>query len=78
MVGTIVRFTNNGDKIGVQFDEKIWFGESPFNNGCHGKGKIGHCIYIPETLLPSRYNPFGAPGLVLTEDNADEMLLLLC
>ena len=50
MVGKIV--SDNGiDKVGVEFEKLIWWKykekQSKFDNGCHNKGKLHHCVYLP-------------------------------
>lgn len=50
MEGTIVRISSTG-KIGIQFDAQIFSftddKQSALDCGCHGKGKVHHCIYLP-------------------------------
>lgn len=45
---TIVGHTMKGDKYAVEFDRDIFLDtEDDFNNGCHGKGTMNRCLYIP-------------------------------
>ena len=57
--GTVVRFSAT-KKVGVQFDEPIFLDTenkvSSLNSGCHGYGKMNHCIYLPINYLTLVYN----------------------
>lgn len=65
MQGTVLGYANTG-KVAVQMDVQVWdytnadfpFGRkrSMHDNGCHGKGKVGYCVYLPEEYLTSE-NP---------------------
>ena len=50
-IGTIIKYTGAKDKYGVEFDEQVFTGYekqvSHLDNGCHGKGKLHYCIYLP-------------------------------
>lgn len=52
--GKVIGYSGTG-KVAVEFDT-IVFTEyetqrSSHDNGCHGKGKLHHCWYIPEEAL---------------------------
>ena len=55
MKGTIVGMTSSEDKYAIEFDEPIFTGmyknTSYYNSGCHGKGKMDHCAYIPIDMV---------------------------
>ena len=57
--GIVVRFSTT-KKVGVQFDEPIFLNTenkvSSLNSGCHGYGKLNHCIYIPINYLTLVYD----------------------
>ena len=67
--GAIIGVTADGTKLAIQFDDIVFTHykeqRSKHDNGCHGKGKIHYCWYIP----------FGCLDII--EDNTDELLLLL-
>jgi hypothetical protein len=50
-VGTVIGTTDAKDKFAIEFDEECFtkYEErlSKFDNGCFGKGKLHHCMYIP-------------------------------
>mgnify|MGYP003596002156 CR=1 FL=1 len=54
MEGRVVRFSST-KKIGVEFDKEIFMNydekKSSLDCGCHGFGKLHHCIYLPITCL---------------------------
>lgn len=64
--GTVIGFTADGTKLAIQFDTIVFTNykdqRSSHDNGCHGKGKLHYCWYIP---------PIGVNKL------DDELLLLL-
>jgi len=68
--GTILGYTETHGKVGVQFDDIVFTGErkSSHDNGCHGKGKLHYCWYIPsdEHFLE-----------LISSVDEDELLLLL-
>ena len=75
MIGTIITVTQDGNKVGVEFGYPIWYKDNRYNNGCFGKGKKDHCIYLPGQYL--KY----AEDCVTPEDNTPtyfEEILLLC
>ena len=75
MIGTIITVTQDGQKVGVEFDSRIWYKENKYNNGCYGKGKTDHCIYLRGQCL--KYVEY----CVTPEDNTPtyfEEILLLC
>ncbi len=51
--GRVIGITNNGDKYAIEFEERIFSNSqsSYFDSGCHGKGKLGHCAYIPLDMV---------------------------
>lgn len=53
MSGIIVGMTVAGDKYAVEFDDRIFSNSqySYFNSGCHGKGALSHCAYIPVDMV---------------------------
>ena len=49
---SIVGITIKGDKFAVQFNRDIFSDtENDFNNGCHGKGDMNRCLYIPVQFI---------------------------
>lgn len=52
--GTIIGFADTG-KIAIQFDDIVFtkYKEkmSSHDNGCHGKGKLHYCWYIPLSCI---------------------------
>jgi hypothetical protein len=52
--GRVIGYAATG-KVAVEFDYPIFIHQnvriSSHNNGCHGKGKINHCWYFPESAL---------------------------
>lgn len=52
MIGQVLGYSSTG-KVAVQFVHKVFDnpGQSSHDNGCHGKGRIGYCWYIPESKL---------------------------
>lgn len=67
--GTIIGVTADRSKLAIEFDDVVFTNHtdrwSTHDNGCHGKGKLHYCWYIP----------FGCLDII--EDNTDELLLLL-
>jgi ribosomal protein L21E len=66
--GTVIGYTQNEDKVAIEFDDVVFTStvrKSSHNNGCHGKGKIDYCWYIP------------ADERFLEEDDNQSLLLLL-
>lgn len=49
MMGKITRYTNDGSKVGIEFEFKIWTGTVQASN--HGTGKPGYCAYIPKEYV---------------------------
>lgn len=52
--GKVIGKTAAGDKIAVEFDTKVFINgaqQSSHDNGCHGKGKLHYCWYIPVDCL---------------------------
>jgi len=62
-IGTIIGVASTG-KIAVEFDDKVFTKYdtqlSSHDNGCHGKGKLHYCWYIPEDVLEYKYYPDGS------------------
>jgi hypothetical protein len=54
-VGTVIKYTQANDKYGIEFDEPVFTDyhskRSSQDNGCHGKGKDHHCMYLPLTCV---------------------------
>ena len=51
--GTIIGYSSTG-KAAVEFDDIVFTSDlkiSSHDNGCHGKGKLHYCWYIPEFAL---------------------------
>ncbi len=56
--GTVIGYSSTG-KVAVQFDDIVFdkaISEdiqiiSSHDNGCHGKGKIHYCWYVPDVFL---------------------------
>jgi len=69
--GTIIGVTADRSKLAIEFDDVVFTNHkehwSSHDNGCHGKGKIHYCWYIP----------FGGLDIIEDEDNTNELLLLL-
>lgn len=69
--GKVIGFTDSG-KIAIQFDDIVFTRpdgiRSSHDNGCHGRGRIGYCWYIPSYCLE-----------LISEENTtiDNNLLLL-
>lgn len=49
MMGKITRYTNGGDKIGIEFEFKIWADGKQASN--HNTGKPGYCCYVPKEYV---------------------------
>ena len=53
--GKIIGFTQNGDKLAIEFDDIVFTNylehQSSHDNGCHGKGKLHYCWYIPHNCI---------------------------
>lgn len=48
----IVGETKAGDKYAVQFMRDIFTDdEHEFNSGCHGKGMLNRCLYVPKHMV---------------------------
>jgi hypothetical protein len=67
MTGRVLGFTVAGDKAAVEFDDEIFTNyliqRSSLDHGCHGKGKLHHCIYIPTSYLEELFIPdYSEPG----------------
>lgn len=76
--GIIIGFTAAQDKAAVQFPEMIFSKKhdgyrSSFDNGCHNKGPIGYCLYIPVEFLhlKSLYS-----GSITFHKNNDDLLII--
>lgn len=69
-MGTIIGTTADLSKLAIQFDDKVFVApngrRSTHDNGCHGRGKIGYCWYIPQIHVT-----------LCTIEESDELLLLL-
>lgn len=80
--GTIIGFTAAKDKAAIECPERIWDYKkdgqrSSFDNGCHGKGKLGHCIYIPvEYLHPT--HTFTCTVHPIHPDQSNTDTLIIC
>lgn len=52
--GTVIGYSGTG-KVAVEFDDIVFTQSekriSSHNNGCHGKGKLNYCWYLPEIAL---------------------------
>lgn len=52
--GTVIGYSGTG-KVAVEFDTMVFTEyktrQSSHDNGCHNKGKLHYCWYIPETAL---------------------------
>jgi len=83
MKGVVVGYASTG-KVAVQFFDKIWSDshdtdedgwdiaiKSSFDNGCHGKGELGHCAYVVEDHVRFYCSVFAEP------EESDMTLLLL-
>lgn len=82
-VGTVLGYTQAGDKVAIEFDEPIWQTKyDTHNNGCHGKGKMDHCYYIPEAWVYYETSKVEwTPNQVQvksTKKKSSRLLLLLC
>jgi hypothetical protein len=59
MSGTVLGYNAKGDKLAIQFDDMIFPNHlvklSSFDNGCHGRGKMHHCTYIPEEMVTNQF-----------------------
>lgn len=57
--GRIIGWTAKGDKLAIEFDEPVFtdmYRRSKHDTGCHGKGKLHYCWYIPmECVEKDRY-----------------------
>jgi hypothetical protein len=52
---TIIGETKAGDKYAVEFNHDVFIdSEHDFNSGCHGKGTINRCLYIPKYMVELR------------------------
>ena len=73
--GKIIGFTANtgyngtSNKVAIEFDDVVFTRpdgkKSSHDNGCHGKGRVQYCWYIPAECIES------------AEISEDDMLLLL-
>ena len=53
--GKVIGYAETG-KVAVEFEDKVFTDstrKSSHNNGCHGRGKVNYCWYIPEEYLES-------------------------
>lgn len=61
MTGKIIGFTADGSKAAVEFDQIVFFDHktkrSSHDNGCHGRGKLHYCWYIPIKCIDFDYEP---------------------
>jgi hypothetical protein len=52
--GKVIGYSSTG-KVAVEFDDIVFTNSheklSSHDNGCHGKGKLHYCWYIPEKFL---------------------------
>ena len=67
--GKIIGFTSDCSKIAIEFDDVVFTDykgqRSSHDTGCHGRGKLHYCWYIPAEFLN------------LESASEDELLLLL-
>jgi hypothetical protein len=51
--GTVIGFAESTGKLAIEFDDIVFIGgqRSSHDNGCHGKGKLHYCWYIPEECV---------------------------
>lgn len=71
----VIGYTLDKDKLAVEFKDPIWTRKqngkwSGFDNGCHGKGKLHHCVY----LLPGHVSKIEQSSI--QSDNSNNLLLL--
>jgi hypothetical protein len=48
--GTVIGYTQETGKLAIEFDDIVFTSterKSSHNNGCHGRGKIDYCWYLP-------------------------------
>ena len=52
--GTVIGYASTG-KVAIEFDDIVFTQSqthlSSQDNGCHGKGKLHHCWYLPEDVI---------------------------
>jgi hypothetical protein len=87
MTGKIIGSTSLGDKIAVEFDNRIWntgnaedaiVNSTHFTTTCNGKGKRGHCAYfMPIHVQKFESNPSMRDGFDKVESCIQNRALLL-
>lgn len=79
--GTVIGFTAAKDKAAIQFDEPVFTlrkdngQRSSFDTGCHGKGPIGYCLYIPVDFLHKASHKF-KENVHFHHNTPEDMLLI--
>lgn len=57
--GTVIGYSSTG-KVAIEFDDIVFTSHttrlSSHDNGCHGKGKLHYCWYIPEFAIELEVN----------------------
>lgn len=53
MMGKITRYTNNQDKVGIEFEYRIWRQSDSPGPSNHETGKPGFCCYVPVEYVKS-------------------------
>jgi len=76
MLGNILGVTQSGDKYAIEFDEEVFTNYnnklSSFDNGCHGKGKRHHCIYIPKECVRALAMSDKVKAQILAEEESQK------